>query len=101
MMSAANWFIALGLFAVAAAGGGIAYRHGADLPEMLSCPAPIVNVPKQETPIVNVSSAPAQVQVSAPAPAPAREVAIVKRKPKPKPKPVSNVKKLRTEWGAS
>lgn len=96
-MSAANWFIAIGLFAVAAAGGGMAYRQQDPLP--ISCPAPVVMPPAVSVaaPIVNVAApAPAQTQASAPA----REVAIAKRRVVKK-KPVSNVKKLRTKWGAS
>lgn len=99
-MSAANWFIAAGLFAVAAAGGGMAYRHPDAVPmPSLSCPAPVVNVPAQAAPVVNVA-APAPVQVPAPAPArvaPAREepaVAhrVVKKKPTAR-------KRLQTRWG--
>jgi hypothetical protein len=101
-MSAANWFIGVGLFAVAAAGGGIAWRHEEVVVPTLSCPAPVVNVPAQAAPVVNVAPAPVQVsparesapapaRVGEPAPAPARARVGTHKKPTAR-------KRLQTKW---
>lgn len=94
-MSAAHWFIAIGLFAVAAAGSVLAYRvtHTPPAPVTLTCAAP-------PAPVVTITPPPETPQIKAPEHAPIDQGAVVKVKTKPKANKPSSVKKLKSQWSA-
>lgn len=98
-MSASNWFIGVGLFTVAIAGGALAYRTQTAPPVVMPAPKVELSCPAVGAPVVNVE-VPASKAVDTTTGKPPLEIAhVARKKPKPKPKPGAAAK-LKSKWVA-